>query len=39
MPMATKHSRTVTYHEGVSPIKTHDPLLMSQQTFVLVKTY
>ena len=28
MPMATKQSRTVTYHEGVPHIKTHAPLHM-----------
>ena len=26
--MITKHSRTVIYHEGVPPIRPHDPLLM-----------
>ena len=25
MPMATKLSRTVTYYDGFSPIKPHDP--------------
>ena len=25
LPMATKFGRAVTYHEGLPPIKSHDP--------------
>ena len=29
MPMATNLGRVVIYHEGLSFIKSHDPLIMS----------
>ena len=28
MPMVTKLSIVLTYHQGVLPIKSHDPLIM-----------
>ena len=28
MPMATKLSMVITYHKGLPPIKSHDPLIM-----------
>ena len=27
MPIATKHGRAVNYHDGLTPIKSHDPLI------------
>ena len=27
MPLATKHDKLVTYHEGLPPIKSHEPLI------------
>ena len=34
MPMAIKPSRVVTYHEGLTPIKSHDPLITVFQDHV-----
>ena len=27
MPMATKLGRVMTYHDGLSPVNSHDPLI------------
>ena len=43
MPTATKLGRSVTYHEGDSTIKSHDPLIMwsckiTRQTKTIIST-